>query len=316
MGDCKDVATLFVALCNEMNVKANLVLVLTRDNGLKAMPLPSIDFNHCIATVKIDDKQFYVDLTSDDQPFGNIYGMNNNAIALEINENPINNIINLTSTEKQNTCFRQTNVTFKNDRMSVETKSLRRGGLAASTRANYKNKSKAEQMKDMSEAIASDYANIKLASLEFKSGLNNNSDSIEYSYIYNVDRVFIKISNLFAFKMPLTDSYSPIEFLANDERKYPIDLYQFSMSDIRDEVLNISIPEDKELAEIPETIKLDSKFAEYILEFKLQDNTIMGHRAFIQKELNVSPSEYKELQKFYNDVVKADETQIAFKVKK
>jgi tetratricopeptide (TPR) repeat protein len=316
MGDCKDVATLFVALCNEMNIKATWVLVSTRDNGLSSMPLPSIDFNHCIATVNIDDKKFYVDLTNDDLPFGNIYGLNNNAIALEINENPLTTIFNIAEIEKNNSCFRKTNVTFKNEKMTVEINSLRRGGLAASTRANYKNKSKEEQMKDMSEAIASDYANIKLTSLDFKSGLNDNSDSIEYSYIYNVNRVFNKISNFFAFKIPLTDAYSPIEFLANDERKYPIDLYQFSTSDVKDEILNIIIPDDKVLAEIPETVKINSRFADYLLEFRLEGNTINVHRSFIQKELNVKPSEYKDLQKFYNDVVKADETQIAFKAKK
>ncbi len=315
MGDCKDVATLFVALCNEMNLKATWVLVSTRDNGQTAMPLPSIEFNHCIATVNLDDKQYFVDLTNDDQPFGNIYGLNNHAIALVINDNPVNIIFNLTSIENQNTSYRQTFVSFINDRMNVKTSSLKKGGLAASTRANYKNKSKDEQMKDMSEAIASGYANIKLANLEFKSGLNDNSDTLEYSYTYYVDRVFIKISNLFAFKMPLTDAYSPIEFLANDERKYPIDLYQFSTSDIRDEILNIQIPDDKVLAEIPETIKINSKFGNYILEFSLEGNTLIVHRSYVQKELNVSSSEYKDLQKFFNDIVKSDETQIAFKAK-
>ena len=49
LGDCKDVSTLFVALCNEVGLKANLILVDTRDNGERHLNLPSVDFNHCIA---------------------------------------------------------------------------------------------------------------------------------------------------------------------------------------------------------------------------------------------------------------------------
>ena len=55
IGDCKDVSTLFVAMCKEAGIEdAGLVLVNTRDNGLKDLMLPSISFNHCIGSVTLD----------------------------------------------------------------------------------------------------------------------------------------------------------------------------------------------------------------------------------------------------------------------
>ncbi|MDP1335075.1 transglutaminase domain-containing protein, partial [Klebsiella pneumoniae] len=70
LGDCKDVSTLFVALCNEVGIKANLVLVSTRDNGLYGMLLPNIQFNHCIASLEEGGKKYYIELTDNKNPFG------------------------------------------------------------------------------------------------------------------------------------------------------------------------------------------------------------------------------------------------------
>jgi tetratricopeptide (TPR) repeat protein len=57
LGDCKDVASLFVALARKAGIPAQLVLVNTRDNGTKGLVLPSMEFNHCIALAKIDGKR-------------------------------------------------------------------------------------------------------------------------------------------------------------------------------------------------------------------------------------------------------------------
>jgi Tfp pilus assembly protein PilF len=69
LGDCKDVSTLFVALAQNAGLKANLVLVLTNDNGYKSMPLPSIDFNHCIVKTNIDGNDVFLELTDKYLPF-------------------------------------------------------------------------------------------------------------------------------------------------------------------------------------------------------------------------------------------------------
>jgi len=47
IGDCKDVSTLFVSMCKEAGITANLALANTRDRGQNTLLLPSIDFNHC-----------------------------------------------------------------------------------------------------------------------------------------------------------------------------------------------------------------------------------------------------------------------------
>ena len=50
------------------------------------MMLPSIEFNHCIAKVYLDNKSYYVELTSDNYPFSTMGEGLKNAFSLDIND--------------------------------------------------------------------------------------------------------------------------------------------------------------------------------------------------------------------------------------
>ena len=69
IGDCKDMATLFVTMLKAINIKADYVLVNTRNEGANTNALPGIYFNHVIARVNIDGKPMLFDLTARDYPF-------------------------------------------------------------------------------------------------------------------------------------------------------------------------------------------------------------------------------------------------------
>ncbi|HKK39226.1 MAG TPA: DUF3857 domain-containing protein, partial [Cryomorphaceae bacterium] len=64
-GDCKDVSTLFVAMCEAVGVDAHLVLVNSKNNGFNEIVLPGIEFNHCIAKADLDGEEYYLELTDD-----------------------------------------------------------------------------------------------------------------------------------------------------------------------------------------------------------------------------------------------------------
>ena len=82
-GDCKDKATIFVAMAQRMGVEAYPVLLSA--GGKVERSLPSIDqFNHAIAAVKLGDKYMYVDLTSDLTPWGALPGSDQGQFALVV----------------------------------------------------------------------------------------------------------------------------------------------------------------------------------------------------------------------------------------
>ena len=82
-GDCKDKATIFVAMAQKMGVEAYPVLLSA--GGEVERELPSIDqFNHAIAALKIGEKYTFVDLTSDLTPYGELPGADQGQFALVV----------------------------------------------------------------------------------------------------------------------------------------------------------------------------------------------------------------------------------------
>jgi len=205
MGDCKDVSTLFVALSKEAGLKANLILVNTRDNGLHDLELPSIDFNHCIADVTIDNKDYYVELTSDELPFSSAGYSLKKAFALPVNEDTsvrIKPIILDSPTRLPNTVVRKTNVTFVGNKMIVKKQNVKSGVMAYSIRNIYRDIGEDARKKEMQQAIADMYPSVLLTNLVFNEDLNTTEDSIHYEYDYEVNNVFTSISNLHLFILP------------------------------------------------------------------------------------------------------------------
>jgi len=71
-GDCKDKATLLIAMLKAVGVDANPVLILTRDEGLTNRDYPSSNFNHAIAALPQGDGYLFMDPTSENAPFGDL----------------------------------------------------------------------------------------------------------------------------------------------------------------------------------------------------------------------------------------------------
>lgn len=82
-GDCKDKATIFVAMAQRMGLEAYPVLLSA--GGDVERSLPSIDqFNHAIAALRLGGRYQFVDLTSELTPYGEIPGSDQGQFALVV----------------------------------------------------------------------------------------------------------------------------------------------------------------------------------------------------------------------------------------
>jgi len=317
LGDCKDVSTLFSAMCHEEGIPVSLMLVDTRNNGKNDMLLPSIDFNHCIAKVNADGKDYIIELTSDKIPFAvmpedlkkafaleiNIFG--NKAIELPIVINPLN--------RPKNMVIREVDVSFDGANMNVKKKNARTGNYIPGLKATFMDLSKADREKEMLETISSDYpAKIKLTLLEFKN-LDSLADTMNYNYNFTVSDVFAKIGGMSICKIPWSDRIESIDFLSSDTRKLPIEYWDYTSADREFEKMTIVIPQGKTVAEMPKSQKVTCFLADYSIQYKVQGNKIIATREIIYKDDYVPVEKYKELKTFYTNVVSADAEQIAFK---
>lgn len=315
-GDCKDVSTLFVALCKTQGIEANLVLVNTKDEGLGDMMLPSIAFNHCIAHLLCDGKDYYLELTSNNVPFAAGEQSLKNAFTLDIpNDLSVvtdRKIIN-PETRIGDSVIRKTKVTFDQGKMTVSKSNERFGLMSSYTRNTYRDVGKKEQFKKMEEAVSGTYPTIELKDLDFVRGLDSNTQSVVYEYSYEVPSVFTEISGLQIFKLPWADNYEEFSFASLKERKHPVRLWKYFYAEEYTETLEIEIPEGKKVSEIPADEVYKNKYFDYSLTFVLEGNTLIAKRYFAYNEDILEVDDYKETKELLVKILKADSKQIAFR---
>jgi len=92
-GDCKDKATLVIAMLRAVGVKSYPVLIRTRDSGLTDRDYPSSDFNHVIAALPEVDGYLLMDPTSENAPFGDLPWSDQGANALVVKEDGSGDLI-------------------------------------------------------------------------------------------------------------------------------------------------------------------------------------------------------------------------------
>ncbi|MCW3054093.1 MAG: Transglutaminase-like enzyme putative cysteine protease [Chthonomonadales bacterium] len=72
-GDCKDKATLLIAMLGEVGIKAYPTLLHTETRGLIDRNLPTPEaFDHCIALAEVDGKEVWLDATAETCAYGDI----------------------------------------------------------------------------------------------------------------------------------------------------------------------------------------------------------------------------------------------------
>lgn len=314
LGDCKDVSTLFVTMCKEVGIDANLVLVNTRDEGDEDLYFPSISFNHCIAKVNFDDESQYIELTSDLLPFSTFGNSLKNATALNIVEG--SDIIKLNSKNRvPNTCVRKSLVSFNGDQMLVKKESTKGGYLSASMRSTYRDIGKEQQEKEMTEAIQGKYLKTKLKNLEFDSTLTISEPFIHYKYSYTVDDAFNDVGGIYIIKLPWADDAEMESFISTETREFPIALWKYSYKDSEEELLEITLPSNKTIVKVPENITYTNNFFDYNITYSLKGNKLLANRTFKFKVDTISPKDYTEFKTAYEKVIKADAKQLAFNEK-
>lgn len=314
IGDCKDVSTLFVSMCKEAGIDAELVLVDTRDNGSYDIKLPSIDFNHCIAKVDLG-KEYYVELTSDLNGFSSFGYQLKNAFTLDIDptEEDLEPQLLDPSSRLKNVIQRTTKVSFNGSNMVVKKTNLKTGSMAASMRSVYRDIGTKEREKSMLEAISDQYPNIKLDGLTFYDNIKSTSDTVTYDYSYTVNNAFSKIGSMSLLKLPWANYQEPVDFFNNVDRKYPVALWKYDNADSKEEQLIITIPSSKTLVEVPKSVYLDSPVAKYSMVFKKSGNKLYITRKLDYKEDVVKLEQFDEVKDFYEKMINSDSQQIAFK---
>ncbi|HSV11972.1 MAG TPA: transglutaminase domain-containing protein, partial [Hanamia sp.] len=319
LGDCKDLSNLFVMLARMAGIKAQMVLIDTRDNGQKDILLPSVEFNHCIAKVVLDNKSYYIELTDNYLPFTSLPNNLNGALALEIplkstNENA--ELIHLKPANRTKDIIKRViNILPDNDDLTINVKTVKYGAFSSPMRESYQNLDNEKQLQDMQKTIAGSYKNnVRLDKLSF-SELDKLTDSVQYNYHYKVQNEVAEIGSLFTFKVVYPDIVATLDNFSSDKRVYPIEYWNYENADSYETTVNITAPAGKRFVELPKNETLSFKDLKYSIQYTLKadDKLVITRKFSDARGQQISPEDYPVFKSFFEKIVKAEQKFIAYK---
>jgi tetratricopeptide (TPR) repeat protein len=307
IGDCKDMATLAIAMLKEAGIQAHYVIVNTRDEGLNRHGLPSIDFNHAIIHINADEP-LYIDLTAQNYAVGSVPQEDMEAFALNIQPG-VNAPIYLDKNWfLKRKISRQSTGSFNRENdLVMKISSKRTGSFAAQTRQAYRFQSQKDREKTLLESLNRDYPNVELNTFELFD-IDSITPEIRYAYEFSVPGYLNEAGRYKILKIPWTDALIPNRALSYDKRDYPYNYWP--AADYEEEAITLTLPEGFRPLEMPSQIQFTSSVADYTLNLAYKKGAIEAKRIFINKKWVVSPDAYIEFKTFYNNAIKADGTQI------
>lgn len=318
LGDCKDLSALFVTLAQMAGIQSQLVLVNTRDNGEKEMELPSLEFNHCIAKAKLDNKDYYIELTDNYLPFGSLPNNLNGAMILDIPYRRKADAAKLvplkTPNRTRDIVKRKIEIKPDGSDLAIDVITVKYGHNSSSLRSSYGNLEETKQREQMEKSVAGGYKNIvKLSKIAF-GDLTTLSDSVSYTYSYKVKNEISEIGSMNTFRVVYPDIVASLNNFSADERTYPIEYWNYEDVDLYETVVIVTAPTGKKFVELPESETLTYKDSKFSLQYKLlSPDKLVITRKFSSERTNIPAAEYLGFKSFFEKIVKAEQKFIAYK---
>lgn len=317
-GDCKDVSSLFVSMCELRGIKANLVLINTRDRSHINLSLPSINFNHCIAYVELDGTPYFIELTDENLPFGTGDWSLNNSFALiipRVGESLIRpaGLINPAS-RGNNESSSKAAISFEGGKMKYLVDYQVTNASTSGIRNTFENESKANQEKRIKEWLGQEFSKATLDELSFQDNLHDNSNKVNYSIGFTIEDAANTIGGMDIYELHIYNQFSSAPaYIATDTRKLPLDVWNSFTSETHHNVSTIANPEGKSLVEKPNDVSVTNDYFEYRLTFKKEGKTLVVDRYFNLKKDTIPVEDYPEFREALLKVVAADKISLAYR---
>ena len=207
-----------------------------------------------------------------------------------------------------NNLVRESRATLNDDNSMTSVSTARRTGAAgASMRSEYRNKSKADCIKNLTESLSNDYPNIEVKdfTLHDVDGLDSVLEDVQE---FRVPQFMSEVGGFRLIRVPWKDKLSPAEGLSYESRAYP---YMLGINaDTVRETVRLTMPAGFVPKEVPKGVRLSDSAATYSVAYKYAKGTLLATRTLVFLKSVVNPEGYASFKRFYNDAVKEDNRQI------
>ncbi|MDR3626359.1 MAG: DUF3857 and transglutaminase domain-containing protein [Ignavibacteriaceae bacterium] len=302
-GDCKDKATLLVALLKSVGINAKPVLVLTADDGRINENFPSMKFNHVIAkAITKDGKDYWMDATVDHCRLGCLPYECENIKVLVLNDDGTSQI---EKTPKSNFDENVENIKMKIDLTNRDSTNFDiamtvKGQENLEYRSLFSEKTSEEILKYCKMMVSDNYLNAKVTNYDI-----SDPDSVDSDFVLHFQ---LKVPNIIENQGDYSFlNIDPFQFAENlnwlgkEERKYDI---EFSYPHMINKSIEVILPENKyKITNLPADLDLNEKGLGYFKKYQAKnDNMITTVEQFSVREKNIAADSYKDVRNFFNGV--------------
>lgn len=305
-GDCKALSNYTRVLLEHVGVQAYYTIIYGDRNKRDLKPdFVGIQGNHAILTLPVENANYFLECTSQTNPFAFGGNFTDDRFALMIK--PDGAVIIKTNELKDSNNYQKTNGFYRVDEAgnlkgSIQIKS---GGI------QYDQKLYLDRLKEHNQ-ITSQYKerfstinNLNIT----KFNIANNANTIEL--VENVDleasNYVTKANNSIYFTVNAFTANSSVPTRYRDRKSD----FEISRGYIDTDEIEINLPKGFQIEYMPENNIIDSKFGKYEIQFeKTADHTIIYKRTLQLNKGNYDKSEYENFRTFNEQILKNDNLKV------
>jgi tetratricopeptide (TPR) repeat protein/transglutaminase-like putative cysteine protease len=301
-GDCKDKSVLLMALAREVGIEARFALLRTTGTGLFIKELPSLQFNHAIVYVPVQDgfnQPFFIDSTPDTLDLKTLRPDSQNTWAMVIDPETRGwEFIHIpfVAAEQQYTLRKIHIVPVVDGASRADVSMTFQGPAAASVRAILRN---LDDTRIFSAGLANTiFPSSKVEDISFE-GQDDIVRPVTLRLSLTAEGITRRQGDLLVIALPKSENLS--KFISLTERRLPLQTNLFlSLVEIEDEVV---IPEGYREEHLPEELKVDNRFFSFERKIERGGDKLKLRLRYLEKQQLISPEEYPEFRVQISKVV-------------
>lgn len=305
-GDCKALSNFMGALLKEAGINSYYTIIKAGENNTDFFTDFSCNqFNHVIRCVPLPgNDSIWLECTDQTLPAGYLGSFTCNRPALLITENGGKLVNTPCYTEKDNVYVRHINATI-NEKGDLTAKVLTDyTGLEYDDVHDFFHQVSKEDIKKYLNRVF-DISSYEISDFKYEE-TDSRMPEIQENISLNAD-AYAHVSGKRLFIIPNILAHSVTKLDSSEKRNYDI-VYHYSF--MHADTVNIILPEGYSVESIPKNITSVNKFGRYACNYSLIGNKIQYTRMYERVLGRFPPSDYPKFVKFYNDMYKADRSQV------
>lgn len=327
-GDCKDKATLLYAMLREAGIDAYYVLINSnRDYLSSEFPSP-LGFNHAILAIRLPKgidvagkyavlhhtdlgPLLFFDPTDDSTPIGYLPSSLQSNNGFLVTESGGDILTLPLAPPPANRILREAKLTIdKFGNMKGTIDEVRAGPSAAALRGSIVNQPRQSRQKIFQNLLSSLIDGAVLTGARISS-LKDFNGSFGVSYDFTANAYAQRASNLFLFRTCVLGHKSRSVL----EGKARIQPMVFSNTVLESDIVDISLPEDFSMDEVPQNVSYDYPFGAYKSEITVTEHNLRYARDYEIRDVRVPSASLEALKSFFRKIADDEQSYVIMKSK-